>query len=55
MSELLEKEAVEAFEEQKNIAKQFGQQASTKLLLPMVMMLGIVIVVVTVPAFMSFV
>ena len=51
--EQLEKESIEAFEERKNRAKQKGEQASTKLLLPMGLMLMVVLVIVIVPAFLS--
>lgn len=51
---ILSVEMVEAWEERKNLARRQGEQASTKLLLPLVMMLGIVMVMIMVPAFMSF-
>lgn len=51
---LLEAEAETAFEERKNRAKKYGEEATTKLLFPMILMLGIVIVILIVPAFMSF-
>lgn len=50
----LEREEIEAFEERKNMAKKLGEEAGTKLLVPMVIMLGIVMVIVIVPAFLSF-
>jgi len=50
---LLEAEVREAFENRKNLAKVKGEEASTKLLFPMIIMLGIVIVIIVVPAFMS--
>lgn len=50
----LEQEAVEAFAERKSMAQQYGEEVGTKLLLPMLMMLGIVIVIIMVPAVISF-
>lgn len=52
--QLLEAEASEAFELRKQQAKRLGEQAGTKLLLPMLMMLGIVMVLIIVPAFLSY-
>lgn len=49
----LKKEAAEAFEERKSIAKQMGEKAGSKLMLPMFLMLGIVMVVIMVPSFLS--
>lgn len=43
-----------AFEQRKNMAKKLGEEASTKLLFPMMIMLIIVIMIVIVPVFMSF-
>ena len=42
-----------AFEERKNRAKQLGEEAGTKLLLPMFLMLAVVLAVVIIPAFLS--
>lgn len=50
----LQKEAEDAQEERRNQARKKGEEAGTKLLLPMMMMLGIVMVLVMVPAFLSF-
>ncbi|MCR4585661.1 MAG: hypothetical protein K5686_08045 [Lachnospiraceae bacterium] len=47
----LRKEAAEALEDRKAIAKRQGEEAGTKLLLPMMMMLAIVMAVIIVPAF----
>ncbi|MCR5053415.1 MAG: type II secretion system F family protein [Lachnospiraceae bacterium] len=49
----LEKEEQEAFEERKNRAKLLGEQASTKLLFPMLGLLGVVMVIMVVPAVME--
>lgn len=51
---LLETEAELAFEERKNLAKKYGEEATTKLLFPMILMLGIVIVILIVPAVVAF-
>ena len=50
---LLEGEVREAFNNRKGLAKIKGEEASTKLLFPMIIMLGIVIVIIVVPAFLS--
>lgn len=52
--ELLEQEADNAIEERKNAAKRYGEEAGTKLLFPMIIMLGIVIVILMVPAISAF-
>ena len=53
LSELLRAEADQAFEERKAAAKKRGEEAGTKLLLPMFMMLSMVLLIVIVPAFLS--
>jgi hypothetical protein len=50
----LEREVREAFEERKAIARKAGEAAGTKLLLPMILMLSVVMLIIIVPAFMSF-
>lgn len=52
--ELLMKEAVEAFEERKEAAKRMGEEAGTKLLFPMMVMLIIVFLIIMIPAFSAF-
>lgn len=52
--ENLESEAREAFEERKAIARKMGEEAGTKLLLPMGIMLVIVMIIIVIPAFLSF-
>lgn len=52
--ELLEREAQEAFEERKRRAKIRGEKAGTQLLIPMILMLTIVLVIIIVPACLSF-
>lgn len=54
LCELLEREAAETFSERKNMAQQLGEELGTKLLFPMLLMLGIVILIVMVPAVLSF-
>ena len=51
--ESLRKESREALEERRSNAKTLGEEAGTKLLVPMMLMLAIVMVVIIVPAFMS--
>ncbi|MDF2943158.1 MAG: hypothetical protein K0S01_2016 [Herbinix sp.] len=53
-TELLMKEAIEAFEDRKETAKRLGEEAGTKLLIPMMIMLIIVFLIILVPAFWSF-
>lgn len=53
LNALLRAEAVQAFEERKARAKRLGEEAGTKLLLPMFLMLAVVLVIVVVPAFLS--
>lgn len=50
----LEAEAERAYESRKAVARRYGEEAGTKLLFPMVFMLALVIVVLLVPAVMSF-
>ena len=51
---VLRQEADNAFVERKNLAKKLGEEAGTKLLLPMMMMLCIVMVIIMIPAYFSF-
>lgn len=51
--ELLSKESMEAFEERKETAKRLGEEAGTKLLVPMMIMLIIVFLIILIPAFQS--
>lgn len=51
---LLEKEAASSMEERKNLARKLGEQAGTKMMLPMMVMFGIVLIILIVPAFLSF-
>lgn len=51
--DILNLESIQAFENRKSIARKKGEEASTKLLLPMVGMLAVVMLMVIVPAFLS--
>lgn len=53
LSELLKLESIQAFEERKARAKRLGEEAGTKLLLPMFLMLVEVLIIVIVPAFLT--
>ena len=53
LKSILEGEVREAFADRKLLAKKKGEEASTKLLLPMLLMLLVSMAVVIVPAFMS--
>lgn len=50
----LNQEAVNAFEERKALARRKGEEAQTRMLLPMLMMLVVVMILVMVPAVFSF-
>ena len=52
--EALRQEAKNAFEDRRNTARKLGEEAGTKLLLPMMLMLGIVMVLIIIPAYFSF-
>lgn len=54
LCQLLGQEAAVAFEERKALARKLGEEAGTKMLLPLIMMLGIVIAIIMVPAMQSF-
>ena len=49
----LEEEMETAFRQRKELALRKGEEASTKLLIPMFLMLGVVMVMVVAPAFLS--
>ncbi len=51
---LLREEAAYAFEERKHTARRLGEKAGTKLLVPMMMLLGMIMVVIMVPAFQGY-
>ena len=52
--QMLRQEADNAFLQRKSLAKKLGEEAGTKLLLPMMMMLCIVMVIIMIPAYFSF-
>ena len=54
LGSLLQAEAYQAFEERKHQVRRRGEEVSTKLLIPLFMMLGVVLVIVLIPALMSF-
>lgn len=54
LRDLLEIEMAGAFEQRKSVAKRMGEEAGTKLLVPLFLMLAIVMVMIVVPALMSF-
>lgn len=51
--EILEKESMEALEQRKERVLQMGEKAGTKLLFPMMIMLGLVMGIIMIPAFMT--
>ncbi len=53
ISDILRMEAIQSFENRKNTAKRLGEEAGTKLLVPMLGMLAVVFIMVMVPAFLS--
>lgn len=54
LRDILKAEAKEALMDRKARAVTAGEKAGTKLLLPMIMLLGVVMAVIMIPAFMSF-
>ena len=51
---LLRKEAAEAFADRRERVKQSGEEAGTKLLVPMAGILVLILAIIMIPAFMSF-
>lgn len=51
---VLNEEATKAFNERMDTARKLGEEAGTKLLLPMILMLVIVMVIIMIPAYMAF-
>lgn len=51
---LLEAESESAFEERKRIAMKLGEEAGTKMLFPMIMMLGLIMAIILIPAIVNF-
>lgn len=54
LTAVFEQEELNALEERKNIARRYGEEAGTKLLGPMILLLMIVMLIIMIPAFMSF-
>lgn len=54
LKNILRMEMTAAFEERKNLARRQGEEAGTKLLIPLFLMLAIVMVMVVAPAMMAF-
>lgn len=54
LADILEEEALEAWDERKRKARVLGEAAATKLLVPMIMMLAVVMAIIMIPAFLSF-
>ena len=52
--DLLEAEALRGMEERHQLARKLGEQAGTKLLFPMMLMFGVVLIILMAPALMSF-
>lgn len=52
--EMLEMESTEAFDDRKRKARVLGEAAATKLLIPMMLMLLIVLAIIMIPAVLSF-
>lgn len=53
LADLLKQESVNSFEERKSLARKLGEEAGTKLLLPMFLMFGMVLIIIVIPAFLS--
>ncbi len=53
LTQLLGQEMTVAWEQQKNMARRLGEEAGTKLLLPLMLMLVVIMVIIMVPAMMS--
>lgn len=54
LADLLEKESMEAWDDRKRKARVLGEAATTKLLVPMVLMLLVVMAIIMIPACLSF-
>lgn len=54
LSQLLQAEAKEAFEERKHAARKQGEKAATKLLGPMMILLAVVMIIIIVPSMASY-
>ena len=54
LKELLYQESYDAFEQRKSLAVKKGEEAATRLLMPMFMLLIVVMIIVMVPSVISF-
>ncbi len=54
LRDMLKLEMTDAFEQRKHGARRLGEEASTRLLFPLFLMLGVVMVMIAIPAFMEF-
>ena len=54
LADLLEAEALRGMEELHQLARKLGEQAGTKLLFPMMLMFGVVLIILMAPALKSF-
>jgi hypothetical protein len=54
LSQILESESIDAFEDRKSYAKIIGEEAGTKLMVPMFLNLILVLIIIIIPACMSF-
>ena len=54
LAAIFEQEELAALEERKNLAKRYGEEAGTKLLGPMILLLVVIMCMIMVPAFLSF-
>lgn len=52
--EAMDDEVHAAFEERKAFARRLGEEAQTKLIFPMMLMLGVVMIIIMIPAYLSF-
>lgn len=52
--EALDAETKSAFEERKSVMRRKGEEAQTKLLFPMIVILGVVMIIIMIPAYFSF-
>ncbi len=52
--EAMDNEVRIAFEERKAVARKLGEEAQTKLMLPMMLMLSVVMIIIMIPAYLSF-
>lgn len=54
LAAVFEEEELAALEERKNLAKRYGEEAGTKLLGPMILLLLVIMAMIMLPAFLSF-